>query len=453
METFKYFNGWAFTMTVKNEMQEQITEAISEAGASGATTIEIEKKVSIERHTLSKYLVYMQGLGIVYHKAVGKAKIWHINNAPLQTIVKSPSEHKTFAENILLNLVSNIPVGIFVTDKDYNIQFMNSLMAEKYGNLENEKFYTGVLGLENPLKIKEITKVIDNKEKSAEIQIRDKNGRILAIKATRLLNPDKSLSLILIIDDITKSKMMDEKLKKLSSAVEQTGDIVFITDKNGKIEYVNNSFENQLGYTKDEVIGQTPRILKSGRHSNEHYTNMWDTILSGKVFQSVLTNKKKNSKIYYERKTITPIFDDRKNITHFVSIGKDITDEILSEKLLRESEEQYRDLFENAPIGYHNLGPDCTILNINKAELGMLGYSKEEVVLKKKWSEFIEQSQRKMFEKHWKRLITKGKISSYKYTLITKSWQKIHVILHATAKLDKNKKIARLQGCVIKLTF
>jgi PAS domain S-box-containing protein len=126
-----------------------------------------------------------------------------------------------------------------------------------------------------------------------------------------------------------------ESLKKLSSAVEQTADIVIITDKDGVIEYINPAFEKVTGYTKEETVGKTPRIIKSGRHDQRFYELLWQTIISGKVFRDTLINKKKNGELYYAEKTITPIRDAEANITHFVSTDKDITEHKEIEKRQR----------------------------------------------------------------------------------------------------------------------
>jgi PAS domain S-box-containing protein len=127
----------------------------------------------------------------------------------------------------------------------------------------------------------------------------------------------------------------EEKLKRLFSAVEQTADIVIITNKEGVIEYVNPAFEKVTGYTKTEVAGQTPRILKSGKHDKKFYENLWKTVLSGQVFREILINKKKNGQFYYAEKTITPIRDKEGNITYFVSTDKDITERKEVEKTQR----------------------------------------------------------------------------------------------------------------------
>jgi PAS domain S-box-containing protein len=117
-----------------------------------------------------------------------------------------------------------------------------------------------------------------------------------------------------------------ESLKKYFSAVEQTADIVIITDKEGLIEYVNSAFERVTGYTKAEVVGKTPRILKSGKHDQQFYEKLWKKILSGDVFSDVLINKRKDGRFYYAEKTITPIRDKEARIVNFVSTDKDVTE-------------------------------------------------------------------------------------------------------------------------------
>lgn len=135
-----------------------------------------------------------------------------------------------------------------------------------------------------------------------------------------------------------------EELKILSNAVEQTADYVIITDKEGTIKYVNSSFERFTGYTKEEVIGRTPRILKSGRHDEIFYRILWETIRSGKIFRAEIINKKKNGDLYYEEKTITPIKDSAGRITYFVSTAKDISER----KRMEEERSQIQEELKNA---------------------------------------------------------------------------------------------------------
>ncbi|MCX9025747.1 MAG: PAS domain S-box protein, partial [Candidatus Methanoperedens sp.] len=129
-----------------------------------------------------------------------------------------------------------------------------------------------------------------------------------------------------VIRDITGRKQAEEMQRKLSSAVEHTADIVVIAKKDGTIEYVNPAFEKITGYTMEEAVGKTPRILKSGKQDEKFYKYLWETILSGEVFYGVLINKKNNGELYYAEKTITPVKDKDGTITHFVSTDKDITE-------------------------------------------------------------------------------------------------------------------------------
>jgi PAS domain S-box-containing protein/putative nucleotidyltransferase with HDIG domain len=121
-------------------------------------------------------------------------------------------------------------------------------------------------------------------------------------------------------------KKAEDSLKKLSRAVEQTADSVIITSKEGVIEYVNSAFEQLTGYTAADAIGNTPRILTSGEHAAGFYEGLWTTILSGRVFRSEFTNRKKDGELYFQEEIITPVRDSKGQISHFVSTGRDVTE-------------------------------------------------------------------------------------------------------------------------------
>ncbi len=145
-----------------------------------------------------------------------------------------------------------------------------------------------------------------------------------------------------LVDERTKAltteaaerKLADVEVRKLSRALAQTADSVFITDPEGIIEYVNPAFESLTGYKRDEAIGHTPRILKSGKHDTAFYANLWDTLCRGEVYRDVFINRHKDGRRYYEEVTITPIMGEDHEITHYISSGKDITERIQSEERL-----------------------------------------------------------------------------------------------------------------------
>jgi diguanylate cyclase (GGDEF)-like protein/PAS domain S-box-containing protein len=113
---------------------------------------------------------------------------------------------------------------------------------------------------------------------------------------------------------------------KLSGVVEQTDDIVVITDPYGTIEYVNPAFEKITGYLSAETIGKKTSFIKSGMHEDSFYKKLWGTIIAGDSFREVFINRKRNGDLYYEEKTITPLKDKKGEIQNYVSTGKDISD-------------------------------------------------------------------------------------------------------------------------------
>ncbi|MEX2116425.1 MAG: PAS domain S-box protein [Bacteroidota bacterium] len=140
---------------------------------------------------------------------------------------------------------------------------------------------------------------------------------------------------------------LTSELRRLSRVVEQTADNVVVTNKDGIIEYVNPSFEKLTGYKKEEVIGKTPRILKSGELDDSFYKRLWETIVGGKSFRATFINRKKNGQLYFEEQTITPLVDESGEIISFVSTGKDVTEERRSKEALTVSNDQLRGLFDN----------------------------------------------------------------------------------------------------------
>ncbi|SPF33013.1 putative Histidine kinase [Candidatus Sulfotelmatobacter kueseliae] len=130
----------------------------------------------------------------------------------------------------------------------------------------------------------------------------------------------------------------EEMLQKLRHSVEQSPDLVMITNSAGVLEYVNPAFEKLTGYASAEVLGQTLGILKSDQQSGELYEEMWNTVLSGKVFNGTVMNRKKNGETFVIEKAITPLRNREGRTTHFISTGRDITDQRKLESQLHQSQ-------------------------------------------------------------------------------------------------------------------
>jgi sigma-B regulation protein RsbU (phosphoserine phosphatase) len=144
---------------------------------------------------------------------------------------------------------------------------------------------------------------------------------------------------VVVFRDVTDHKRAQELAERLSSAVEQAADSVFITNRAGVVEYVNPAFEATTGYSRAEVIGRTPALLKSGLQPQEYYAALWTTVTRGEPFKGTVINRKKSGEHFHAEQTITPMRDVTSGeITHFVSVMRDMTERIK----LRERELEMR---------------------------------------------------------------------------------------------------------------
>ncbi len=124
--------------------------------------------------------------------------------------------------------------------------------------------------------------------------------------------------------DITERKQAEAQIHKLQRAIEHAASGVLITDADGVIEYVNQAFVHMTGYRREEAIGQTPKLLKSGQHPREFYAGLWQTIQDGRVWQGEMLNRRKDGSLYWEFQTIAPVSLGGR-ITHYVAVKQDIT--------------------------------------------------------------------------------------------------------------------------------
>lgn len=135
--------------------------------------------------------------------------------------------------------------------------------------------------------------------------------------------------------DITDLKQAEDELRILTAAIEHSVNVVFITDRQGIIEYANPTFESVTGWLREEVMGKTPRILASGVTAPAEYKKLWDTITSGKTWRGAFMNKRKDGRFYWGNTVITPIRDGRGEITHFLAVQEDVTEHKKTEERVK----------------------------------------------------------------------------------------------------------------------
>ncbi len=271
-------------------------------------------------------------LGAAVRYALTLHKQEQATRASNEALRRSEQEYRTLFEN------ANDAIMIF-EPKAETILEVNRKACEIYGFAREELVGMSLLEVSEDANggreaIREVLRT--GVLKDFETVHRRKDGSPIYILANASLVEYRGRKAILSVSrDITERQAAEAKLRTLYSAVEQAADMVVMTDRHGCINYVNPAFERVTGYSRSEVVGKTPRILKSGKHNREYYEKLWQAITAGQVFRDVLVNRKKNGDLYYAEKTITPVVDPAGEIVGFISNDRDITERrMLEEQLL-----------------------------------------------------------------------------------------------------------------------
>jgi len=155
---------------------------------------------------------------------------------------------------------------------------------------------------------------------------RGPEGRWISVSSRPILDGHGRIEgSVTTVRDITARKRQLERHHLLSNIVEETADAVLVTDSLGHIVYVNAAFERTTGFSRADVLGENPRLLKSGMHSRNFYEDLWTRLLRGEVYRGTLIDRRKNGEVYLSSQTITPLRTPDGAISHMVSIARDLT--------------------------------------------------------------------------------------------------------------------------------
>ncbi|MCK9372199.1 MAG: PAS domain S-box protein [Sulfuricurvum sp.] len=288
------------------------------------------------------------------------------------------------SEEMFRAIAENTLMGIFIYDEHYC--YVNDAFSSLTG-YSKEELYTKaaweIIEASSRERVREVTKQrLEGKVFPYlynDIKLVTKSGLIKTIRAsTNTITYNGRFAGMGTIIDITDIKETKEQLKMLGQAIEQTDDLVKIIDTKGFILFVNDSMSAHSGYSRIELIGSHTRIFKSGHHDREFYRQLWERISSGKIYRNTFINRKKDGSFFYEEETISPILDEEQKIKYYISTGKDVSNRVELEKSLRESEMNFRNIFNKSSDGIviHDLNGN--FLEVNTVLCERLGYSREE---------------------------------------------------------------------------
>lgn len=251
--------------------------------------------------------------------------------------------------------------------------------------------------------------------------------------------------------DIEARERAQETLRKLSRAVEQSANMIIITDLHGKIEFVNPAFVKATGFTYEEVLGATPRLLKSGLQSESVYRTLWSTIAQGHVWQGELVNKRKDGTLYWEFVNISPVKDTHGNITHYVAIKENITERKKIEEQLQSNLKFLESLINTIPLPIFYKDNAGKYLGCNDAFADFLGVPAQKIigktvyeVYKKEFADRYHEADLKV-ERTKEKQIYEAKIKRYDHAIRD-------VIFHKAAFWQPNGELGGSVGSFIDIT-
>ncbi len=181
---------------------------------------------------------------------------------------------------------------------------------------------------------------------------------------------------ITLLSDVSAQREAEHRLRMLSQAVEQSANIVVITDTRGRVEYVNPKFTEVTGYSSEEVQGRGINLLRSGHHDERFYRELWETISSGRNWCGEFCNRRRDGQLYWEAASVSPIRDENGEITHYLAIKEDITQRKHSEERLRIA----RFTLDRAGDSIFWLDAQARIVDVNEAACTALGYNRGELL-------------------------------------------------------------------------
>jgi len=176
-----------------------------------------------------------------------------------------------------------------------------------------------------------------------ELQLTCKDGGLIWTEVTSRITLNQitgHLEGYGVARDISRRLLVEQQVRQLSQAVQQSSASIVITDTEGNIIYVNPKFTEVTGYSYEEAQGKNPRILKTDVTPAEVHEDLWKTLCSKKVWRGEFCNRKKNGELYWEFASISPILDRNGEITHYVAVKEDITERKQIDLALRAANEQ-----------------------------------------------------------------------------------------------------------------
>ncbi len=391
--------GYLSHLSVK---EQEYTLGLIKAALEGKANYAVEHEIM--RRDGTKLMVFEQG-SVLFDD--DKKPTGMFGTTQDITDRKKTEEELQLVQKKFQQIFDNTADGIYQSTIDGKFIMANTAMAKMFGYKTPDELICSITDIGAQIyadagdrqRMSELLARKDHVE-NFEAPLLTKKGDIVWVsESTRAVRNEKGGIRYFegTLKDISDRKKAEKKVADFMFALDQSS-IVDVSDPNGEIQYVNENFCRISGYSSEELKGKNHRVLKSGYHSNEHYKNLWETVLSGKVWRSEVRNKAKDGSFYWTDTTIVPFVNEDGKPFQFVTIRSDITERKKTEEALNSSKEQYRQIVETAQEGIWVLDENNYTIFVNKKMCEILEYSREEIMGKQNYYFKDEEGKKKAMQ-------------------------------------------------------
>ena len=292
------------------------------------------------------------------------------------------------SENRFRLMADSSPVLIWTSGTDKLCDYFNQTWLNFTGRALEQELGNGWIEGVHPDDFDHFLRVYmdsfdERKKFSIEYRLKHADGEyhwLLDIGTPRFTPEGTFIGYIGSCVDITEIKNVEKTLRYQTMALDQSPVSILMTNLKGEIEYANPKACKTSEYRLEELLGNNPRVLKSGETTSAVYEQLWNSITHNKTWKGIFHNKRKNGEFYWESAEIAPILDSNGIITSYLAIKEDITDHKKLEDALRENEEKYRNIISNMNLGIIEVDKNENIIYANQGFCLISGYSVEELL-------------------------------------------------------------------------
>jgi PAS domain S-box-containing protein len=346
--------------------------------------------------------------------------------------------------------------GIWIADARAHITYANQRLAEMLGYTIEEMIGRSAFEvLDDDTRAEMKTRWlrrIEGIEEQYDLRLLRKDGSTLwvILSATPIRDERGQVTgALAMLTDITERKRAEQLVRLQATALESADNAILISGPDGVISWVNRAFTTLTGYKSEEVLGQNPRILKSGQHDHAFYESMWKTLLTGQVWHGEIVNLRKDGTRYVEEQTITPVVNEAGKITNFIAIKQDITERKRAEEAVKQAEEKYRSIFDNAVEGIFQSTIEGSFISVNPAMARILGYdSAEELIANRadiETQHYVDPDRRAELVRM---LAERGVVKGYECEVYRKDRSKLWTVENVRAIRDKSGSVLYYEGSI-----